>query len=69
VVSGAAKKPRTEEEEAAGTILLAFEPLRESYEDALDKQKPNGLGSIPMMTSRKSMETNSPAPIPWQWRM
>jgi hypothetical protein len=62
VVSGTAKKPRTEEEEAAGTILLGFlSSLRESYEDALvDKQKlSNGLGSIPMMTSRKSIETNS----------
>jgi hypothetical protein len=62
VVSGAAKKPRTEEEEAAGTILLGFlSSLRESYEDALvDKQKlSNGLGSIPMMTSRKLSETNS----------
>jgi hypothetical protein len=62
VVSGATRKPRTEEEEAAGTILLGFlSSLRESYEDALvDKQKlSNGLGSIPMMTSRKSSETNS----------
>jgi hypothetical protein len=62
VVSGAARKPRTEEEEAAGTILLGFlSSLRESYEDALvDKQKlSNGLGSIPMMTSRKLSETNS----------
>lgn len=60
VVSGAAKKPRTEEEEAAGTILLGFlSSLRESYEDALvDKQKlSNGLGSL--MTPRKSSETNS----------
>jgi hypothetical protein len=62
VVSGAARKPRTEEEEAAGSILLGFlSSLRESYEDALvDKQKlSNGLGSIPMMTSRKLSETNS----------
>jgi hypothetical protein len=70
VVSAAAKKPRTEEERKQQVRFFWFEPLRESYEDALvDKQKPNGLGSIPMMTSRKSMETNSPAPILWQWRM
>jgi hypothetical protein len=60
VASGAAKKPRTEEDQAAGTILLGFlSSLRESYEDALvDKQKlSNGLGSI--MPSRKSVESNS----------
>jgi hypothetical protein len=60
VVSGAVKKPRTDEDKAAGTILMGFlSSLRESYEDALvDKQKlSNGPG--PMMTSRKSVETNS----------
>jgi hypothetical protein len=60
VVSGAVKKPRTEEDKAAGTILLGFlSSLRESYEDALvDKQKLTNEPSS-MMTSRKSAATNS----------
>jgi hypothetical protein len=57
---GAAKKPRTEEDNAAGTILLGFlSSLRQSYEDALvGKQKLSNING-PIMTSRKSVETSS----------